>query len=114
MAARKKGVVVGWYFPNCLAEYALPDQRMIIPKLPQNIIASGAIDSTAAFIGTPEIILKKDDGHYPHLLCLPAIEPKMDRAFYYFEAYGWNLEFNCRSYIGAVSEYWAGGLTVLE
>lgn len=112
--ARKKGYVVGWYFPNCLAEYAIPDQRSLISRLPENLILSGAIDAAAAFIGTPEIIFKKEDGHYPNLLCLSAIQPKTEKFFHHFEAYGWNLEFNCRSYMGAVSEYWAGGLTVIE
>ena len=111
--ARKKGVVVGWYFPNCLAEYMVPDQRALISKLPEDLILSGAIDAAAAFIGTPEIIFKKDDGLYPHLLCMSSIKPKNETTFYHFEAYGWNLEFNCRSYLGAVSEYWAGGLIAI-
>lgn len=112
--SHKKSYVVGWYFPNCLSEFAVPDQRAQMNRLPKNLILSGGIDAAAAFIGTPEILMKTDDNLYPHLLCLSALQPPQKEFFYHFEAYGWNLTFNQRSYIGAVAEYWAGGLTVIE
>lgn len=110
--ARKKGSVVGWYFPNCLSEYAVPDQRTLMKELPDSLILSGAIDSAAAIIGSPDLLMKRDN-FYPPLLCLASLQPPEERFFYHFEAYGWNLTFNQRSYIGAVAEYWAGGLTVI-
>lgn len=112
LEARKRGPVVGWYFPNPMAEFAVPDQRSHISRLPEKLVLSGALDATAAMIGTPGLIMKTDD-NYPHLLCMSAIQPKEETHFYHFEAYGWNLEFNRRSYLGTVSEYWAGGLIVL-
>lgn len=113
--ARKRGPVVGWYFPNCLSEYAVPDQRELVSSLPDSFILSGSIDAAAALIGSPDLLMKKDD-FYPHLLCQSAVAPTNpadEKFFYFFEAYGWNLTFNRRSYVGAVSEYFAGGLIVL-
>ena len=110
--SRKQGAVVGWYFPNCLSEYAVPDQRALISSLPIPLLLSGGFDAAAAFIGSPDLLMKTDN-NYPHLLCLSALTPNAGPFFYHFETYGWNLTFNRRSYIGAVSEYWAGGLTVI-
>jgi hypothetical protein len=110
--ARKKGVVTGWYFPNCLSEYAIPDQQSLVSSLPDSLILSGGFDAAAAIAGSPDLLMKKE-GQYPHLLALSALRSKDEKFFYHFEAYGWNLTFNRRSYVGAVSEYWAGGLTVL-
>ena len=114
MEAKKKGPVVGWYFPNCLAEYSVPSQREAIQRLPQHFILSGLIDTGAAFVGSPDILMKNTDNLYPHLLSLSAVVPPDEKFFYHFEAYGWNLTFNYRSYVGAVAEYWAGGLTVID
>jgi len=111
--ARKKGVVVGWYFANCLSEFTVPSQRDAVKTLPENLILSGVIDAAAAVVGSPDLVMKKDD-LYPHLLALGAILPKEDKFFFNFEAYGWNLMFHFRSYLGTVAEYWAGGLTVID
>lgn len=111
LEARKKGPVVGWYFPSCMAGFAIPDQRTLIQRLPESMILSGPLEASAAFVGTPELLMKTDN--YPNLLAMAAVRPAKDHLFCFFEAYGWNLTFNQRSMIGAVSEYYAGGLTLL-
>ena len=58
--ARKKGVVVGWYFANCMSEYSVPSQRSAVAKLPENLILSGLIDGAAAFVGSPDILMKNN------------------------------------------------------
>ena len=66
-------------------------------------------------ICSPEL-LYKSDGKYGKLLALSSVEPtnpEEDFFFWFFESYGWDLEFNMRSYLGAVSEDYSGGLTVL-
>jgi len=109
--ARRQGPVVGWYFPNCMAGFAIPDQRSLMKRLPESLMLSGPLEAASAFIGLPEILMKKDN--YPNLLALCSVKPPQDHFFYFFEAYGWNLTFNQRSMIGAVSEYYAGGLTII-
>lgn len=112
--ARKKGIVVGWYFANCLSEYTVPSQREAVKNLPPNLMLSGLIDGCAAFVGSPDLLMKNTDNLYPHLLCLSALVPKQDKFFFNFEAYGWNLMLHFRSYLGTVAEYWAGGITVID
>lgn len=106
--------VVGWYFPNAMAGFAVPDQRRVMNRLPDNFILSGPLEATISLIGNPSLLMKRD-GKYPNLLCLSAVEPKKMKEkhfFFFYEAYGWNLYLNKRSMVGAVSEYFAGGLTV--
>ena len=110
----QKNAVVGWYFPDCLSEYSVPSQRDTMGRLPENFMLSGIVDAAAAFVGSPDLLMKNQDNLYPHLLCASAIIPPAEKFFYHFEAYGWNLTFNYRSYIGAVAEYWAGGLTSID
>lgn len=109
--AWKQGPVVGWYFPTCMAGFAIPDQRALMKRLPEQLILSGPIEASFAFVGMPGILMKKDN--YPNLLALTAVKPTRNHFFCFFEAYGWNLTFNQRSMIGTVSEYYAGGLTVI-
>lgn len=113
LAACKERVVVGWYFANCLSEYSVPSQREVVQNLPPGLMLSGIVDAASAFVGSPDLLMKNQDNLYPHLLCCSAIVPPDEKFFYHFEAYGWNLTFNYRSYIGAVAEYWAGGLSVM-
>ena len=111
LEARGRGPVVGWYFPNCMAGFAVPDQRALIGRLPPPLILSGPVEAAFAFVGVPELLMKNEN--YPNLLALAAVKPSKVHCFYFFEAYGWNLTFNLRSMVGAVSEYYAGGLTVI-
>jgi len=111
LKAAAQGGVVGWYFPTCLAGFAIPDQRKLMRRLPERLILSGPVEAASAFVGTPELLMRTSN--YPNLLALGAVKPPQDHLFYFFEAYGWNLTFNQRSMIGAVSEYYAGGLSVI-
>jgi hypothetical protein len=110
VARHASEVVVGWYFPGALAGYAIPEQRRVIARLPESVSLSGPLEVAMAFIGTPDILMRLDN--YPNLLALSAVQPHDPRMFHFFEAYGWNLSYNQRSMVGAVSEYFSGGLTV--
>ena len=115
-AAWQKSTLVGWYFPTALAGFAIPDQVKTLGRLPEALILSGVLEVSAALIGTPNLLMKSD-GKYPNLLALTANTPTLPETkhlFWFFEAYGWNLNFNWRSKIGAVSEYYSGGLTIVK
>lgn len=102
---------IGWYFPGALRGFAIPDQRTLMSRLPEPLILSGPLEAAAALIGSPDLLMNHD--HYPNLLALAAVRHPRPHMFYFFEAYGWNLTCNERSMIGAVSEYYSGGLTLL-
>jgi len=106
----KNGVVVGYFFP-CLLEYSVPAAIERIKSLPDKFLLAGGYDLTAAFIGSPDILLRKDG--YPPLLWLAALETSEEQAGLHFEAYGYDLTFNRRVHLGHVAEYWASGLVVL-
>ena len=122
--ARNAGAVAGIYFPNCLAEYDLASQRKQMETLPEAvpcngknapIVLSGAVEAAAALAGTPDLLA--NEAHYPHHLCLSALQEPGDQIVYTFEAYGSNLRFRYRSTmltpsVTQLSEQWAGGLTV--
>ncbi|MBI2448544.1 hypothetical protein HYV44_03255 [Candidatus Microgenomates bacterium] len=116
--ARRQGVVVGWYFPNCLSEYDLASQRSQMATLPifhGHFVLSGGVETATALIGCPDLLMNRDA--YPHHLCLSALQDIDERFFYSFEAYGLNLVFNRRSNVltpkvAQLSEQFAGGLTV--
>lgn len=114
-AMRSESYLCGWYFPTALSGYAIPDQRTIISRLPDNLILSGPSEVAAALICAPEL-LYKTDGKYGKLLALSSVAPVSPAEsyfFWFFESYGWDLDFNQRSFLGAVSEYFSGGLTVI-
>lgn len=112
LAARAAGPVVGWYFPVCMAGFAVPQTRDVLARLPEQAILSGPLEAACALVGTPELLFHET--HYPNLLALGAVTPPDEDFFYNFEAYGWNLTFNERSMVGAVAEYFAGGLTIID
>ena len=73
------------------------------------------IDTAAALIGTPGLLINKDT--YPPILCLSALKHKDNKLMLCFKAYGHHLEFWCMSQmltpgIVQVSEQWSGGLTL--
>ena len=114
-ASRTDSYVCGWYFPTAFSGYAIPDQRTIMSRLPDQLLLSGPSEVAAALVSSPEL-LYKTDGKYGKLLALSSVEPTAAEEnffFWFFESYGWDLDFNSRSYLGAVSEYYSGGLTVL-
>jgi len=108
--AMKKEDVVGYYFP-CLTEYSLPAALECVEHLPDEFILAGAFDIAAALVGSPELLLRKDG--YPPLLWLSALAGNNPDMAYHFEAYGYNLTFNCKRHAGKAAESWASGLVVL-
>lgn len=102
--------VVGIYFP-CLLEYSIPAARRQIEHLPQEFLLAGGFDTSAALIGSPDLLFKRDS--YPPLLWMAALNAESDSIGYHFEAYGYNLTFNRRPHLGQAAEYWASGLVVL-
>lgn len=106
--------VIGIYFPTAMSGFAIPDHAKVLSRLSDNVVLSGVPDVASAFIGNPSLLMKTD-GKYPNLLALTAFaERGNSHMFHFFEAYGWNLYFNRRSQIGAVSEYYSGGLSIVN
>lgn len=106
--AMHRDSVVGWYFP-CLNEYSISAAIERMASLPDDFLLAGGYDTCAALIGSPDLLLRKDG--YSPLLWLGALVGKADEG-HYFEAYGYNLTFNCRKHFGQAAEYWNNGLTV--
>ena len=102
--------LMGFYFP-CLAEYALPDVLAFIAHLPENILLAGGVDTCAALIATPDLLLNRTA--YPPLLWLAALEGEKPGVGYHFEAYGYNLTFNRRMHFDQAAECWNSGLVIL-
>ena len=75
------------------------------------LVLSGPLEAAAALVGCPSLLMQNDN--YPNLLALSAVQPADPKMFHFFEAYGWNLTYNQRSMVGAVSEYFTGGFTVV-
>jgi hypothetical protein len=110
LAAMQQGVVVGYYFP-CLLEYSVPAAVEQMQTLPAKFLLAGGFDTCAAFVGCPDLLLRRDG--YPPLLWLAALSGEKEGVGYHFEAYGYNLTFNRRPHFGHVAEYWASSLVVL-
>ena len=109
-------LIVGIYFPTALSGFAIPDHVSVISRFPRYLVLSGIPEAASSFIGSPNILMKTD-GKYPNLLALSAFsnqDKEQSHMFHFFEAYGWNLYFNQRSNIGAVSEYYSGGLSAID
>lgn len=102
--------VVGCFFP-CLLEYSVPATREIIPRLPEQFLLAGGVDTCAALIAAPDLLFNKKN--YPPLLWFAALDGDKPEAALHLEAYGYNLTFNKRCHFGQVAEYWATGLVVL-
>ncbi|HLP98580.1 MAG TPA: hypothetical protein VK149_09055 [Sideroxyarcus sp.] len=110
VAAMQQAPVVGYFFP-CLTEYSIPATLEQTARLPEQFLLAGGFDTSAALIGSPDLLLRTDG--YPPLLWLAALTGEKENAGYHFEAYGYNLTFNRRPHFGQVAEYWASGLVVL-
>ena len=112
---RLEGQVIGWYCPEALAGYAIPDLPTACDRLGQGCFISGLSEITQSMALFPEL-LHPANGHYGRLLVISGlrpIDPKNQHLFWFFEAYGFDLDFNCRSMVGAVSEYYSGGVTFI-
>ena len=115
--AQKKGLVVGWYFPQALQEYDIESQRRQMESLPQwkNLCLSGHSDVAAALVGSPSLLISEKN--YSPVLCLSALQHNDPQLMFCFKAYGHHLEFWCMSQmltpeVTQVSEQWTGGLTI--
>lgn len=115
--ANNKGTVVGWFFPQALQEYDIDSQISQMKTLPiyENLVLSGTLDTAAALVGSPDLLVNIDD--YPPVLCLSALQHSDERLMICFKAYGQHLEFWCMSQMltpgqKQVSEQWSGGITV--
>jgi len=110
LAAMQQDVVVGYYFP-CLLEYSVPAAIEQMQTLSAKFLLAGGFDTCAAFVGSPDLLLRRDG--YPPLLWLAALSGEKEGVGYHFEAYGYNLTFNRRPHFGHVAEYWASSLVVI-
>jgi hypothetical protein len=110
LEAMQQAEVVGFYFP-CLLEYSVPAALEQMAALPEHFLLAGGFDTSAALIGSPELLLRTDG--YPPLLWLSALTAEKDGVGYHYEAYGYNLTFNRRPHLGKAAEYWTSGLVVL-
>lgn len=110
LEAMQEEVVVGVYFP-CLLEYSVTAAVEQVGNLPSKFLLAGGFDTAAAFIGSPDLLLRKDG--YPPLLWLSGLSAEKQDIGYHFEAYGYGLTFNRRAHLAHVAEYWASALVVL-
>ena len=117
--SREGETVVGWYFPQALQEYDIDSQRKQMDSLPfpNNLVLSGGVDTSAALIGSPGLLINKE--YYPPVLCLSALQHNDKKLMLCYKAYGHHLEFWCMSQmltptIKQVSEQWSGGLTLFS
>jgi len=113
----KKGAIAGWYFPQALQEYDIASQRaqMCSLPLPDDLVLSGGVDTGAALVGSPSLLVNEEN--YPPVLCLSALKHADERLMLCLKAYGHHLEFWCMSQmltpeLTQVSEQWSGGLTL--
>ena len=98
------------YLP-CLLEYSIPAALEQMATLPEHFLLAGGLDTSAAFVSLPGLLLRKDG--YPPLLWFSGLAAEKDGVGYHYEAYGYNLTFNRRAHLGKVAEYWASALVVL-
>lgn len=110
-AAMRQSEQVGIYFP-ALSEYSVPAALEQVSALPEQFLLAGGVDTCAALISAPGLLLRTDA--YPPLLWLGALASEQAAIGYHFEAYGYNLTFNRRPHLDLAAEYWTCGLTVLE
>ena len=102
--------VVGLYFP-CLTEYSVPAAREVVSAFPADVHLSGGIDTAAALVAAPDLLIRTTG--YPPLLWLSGLIGEIPGIGYHFEPYGLNLTFNRRAHLELTAEYWWSGLTVL-
>lgn len=112
-------VVVGWYFPQAVQEYDISSQRKQMLSLPQpdefELCLSGSIDICSAVIGSPSLLINKDD--YCPILCMSSLEHKDKRLTLILKSYGPHMEFwlltnMLTPLMEQVSEQWTGGLSI--
>ena len=110
LESMQEDVVVGYYYP-CLMEYSMPAAIESVNDLPSQFLLAGGFDTCAAFIGSPNLLLRENG--YPPLLWMTALKSNGEDVGYHIEAYGYNLTFNRRAHLKHVAEYWAHALVIL-
>ena len=108
--AVSKDVVVGYFFLT-LTEYTVAAAMEKIKQLPEQFLLNGGIDTCAAMIGSPSLLMRADG--YPPVIWMAALAEANPDAGYHFEAYGYNLTFNRRVHFNQVAESWASAVVVL-
>lgn len=103
-------VIVGYYFP-CLMEYSVPAAIEQTARMPEQFILAGGYDTSAALIGSPDLLLRKEG--YPPVIWMAALDAEKSGVNYHYEAYGYNLTFNRKPHFDRVAESWTSGLVVL-
>lgn len=110
LKAQQNQVLVGYYFP-CVTEYSVPAAIEQMAQLPEQFLLAGGVDTAAAMVAAPDLLLRKDG--YPPVLWMAALDAEKTGAGYHFEAYGYHLTFNRRVHLDQPAESWASGLVVL-
>lgn len=110
LQAMQADQVVGYFFP-ALSEYSVPAAIEQMDGLPESFLLAAGFDTAAAFIGSPDLLLRTDG--YPPLLWLAGWQVETAQVGYHFEAYGYNLTFNRRVHFNQAAESWASGLVVI-
>jgi MoaA/NifB/PqqE/SkfB family radical SAM enzyme len=106
----RSGPVVGLYLPSALSEYSVVAGIERIKDFPKNWLLAGGIDTTAAMIAAPDLLLRKRG--YAPLLWLAALEINPDETFH-FEAYGRDQTFNSKKHFGQAYESASCGITII-
>jgi len=110
LEAMQADVVVGWCFVSLL-EYSVPAAIEQMAGLPEAFLLGGGADICAAFVGSPDLLLRTEG--YSPLIWLSGLESDRPQTGYHFEPYGYNLTFNRRVHLAQAAEYWASALVVL-
>lgn len=115
----KKNVLIGWYFPQALQEFDIESQRKQMAELAsdKNICLSGGIDTIAALIGVPKLLISNE--FYAPILCLSSYVHADRRLIALIKSYGPHMEFWCMTQmlsknITQISEQWSGGITCYQ
>ena len=120
--AENRGLI-GWVFPECLAEYSLSAQLKAYARVNNNegsfyVSLGGIHDVSSALIATPDMLINYDT--YPPVLCLGGIVHSDPRYFFSFKSHGNHLEFwgmPRALTIGGpeqVSEQWTGVISIFS
>lgn len=110
LSKQKNQVIVGVYFPS-LMEFSVPAAIEQMAHLPEKFLLAGGVDTAAAMVAAPDLLLRKDG--YPPVLWMAGLDTEKLGVGYLFEAYGYHLTFNRKPHFDKAAESWASGLVVL-
>mgnify|MGYP000151993860 CR=1 FL=1 len=110
LARLRRGPVTGVYLP-AMREFSVPAALEKMAHFPQDVLLAGGLDTSAALVAAPQLLMRKEG--YPPLLWLAALKTKPGEGFY-FEAYGYDLNFNRRMHFDQASEYGTCAIVILD